>query len=173
MAKPKTNNSAHHEQAGLAWLSVVQTYQICQRRYEELLAIFGLTLAQFDALNAIDRLGDHALPKNIADALVVTRGNVSGLLKRLSFAGLVQLEPHPDDGRAWLVRLTADGRKRLQRAQAAARRFVIAQMQPFSAEEQESTRQLMQAMQAHLRSLDIHAIGLDRETDPNNRGHKS
>ena len=170
---PKTKKSADHEQAGLTWLSVVQTYQTCQRRYEELLAMFGLTLAQFDALNAIDRLGEHALPKNIADTLVVTRGNVSGLLKRLSAGGLVHLKPHPDDGRAWIVRLTAVGEKKLKRAQAAARRFVTAQMQPFDMEKQQTTRHIMQAMQSHLRSLDVHAIGMDQATESDHRGQKS
>ncbi|MEM7054363.1 MAG: MarR family winged helix-turn-helix transcriptional regulator [Pseudomonadota bacterium] len=149
--------------AGQAWLSVVQTYQLCQKRYEELLEQFGLTLAQFDALIAIDRLGDEALPKNIADSLVVTRGNVTGLLKRLVSAGLIKLRPHPVDGRASIVQLTGSAKNQIHHAKSAARRFIEVQLQPFTDAELESTGKLMQAMHAHLHSMDVHAIATTSE----------
>ena len=163
------NHLDNDDNAGLAWLSVVRTYQLCQHRYEELLSGFGLSLAQFDALNTIDRLGDAALPKNIADSLVVTRGNVSGLLKRLAAAGLIRQQAHPDDGRAFIVQLTNKANEILRQAQSAARAFVRAQMQPFTATELESTRQLMQSMHAHLHSLDIQAIAAQASDPPNKR----
>ena len=48
----------------------------------------------------IARLGDEALPKDIADELLVTRGNVTGLIQRLESAELIELRPHPVDGPA-------------------------------------------------------------------------
>ena len=149
--------------AGQAWLSVVQTYQLCQKRYEELLEQFGLTLAQFDALIAIDRLGEEALPKNIADSLVVTRGNVTGLLKRLASAGLITLRPHPVDGRASIAQLTSRAQIQLRRSKSAARSFVELQLKPFTKAELESTRKTMQTMHAHLQAMDIQAIATTSE----------
>ena len=57
-----------------------------------IVAFIGLLLTQFldapmfDALASIDALGDEAQPKAVADRLLVTRANVSGLLRRLDTA---------------------------------------------------------------------------------------
>ncbi|MEM1082349.1 MAG: MarR family transcriptional regulator [Pseudomonadota bacterium] len=143
---------------GKAWLSVIQTYQVCATRYEELLDYFGLTLAQFDALVAIERLGDQALPKNIADTLLVTRGNVTGLLKRMRVANLIERLPHPTDGRASIVQLTRSAQQQLKHAKRATRNFITEQVRPFTDPELESTQNLMQAMHSHLLTMDVQAI---------------
>jgi DNA-binding MarR family transcriptional regulator len=141
-----------------AWLSVVRAYQTCARRYEELLALHGLSTAQFDCLDAIARLGDDALPKHIAEALLVTRGNVTGLIQRLENAGLVKLEPHAVDGRARLVRLTEHGRCVHGAAKRSARAFVRAQLAPFDRSDLDQTHAVMNTMHFHLLELDVRAI---------------
>jgi len=144
--------------ASSAWLSVVRAYQTCTKRYEELLALHGLSAAQFDCMDAIDRLGDEALPKHIADALLVTRGNVTGLIRRLERAGLVQLEPHAADGRARLIRLTDQGAVLHQAAKRSARAFVRAQLAPFDRFDLDQTHAVMNTMHFHLLDLDVRAI---------------
>lgn len=162
IATSKTLNAkrAHAELAESAWFAVVLAYQACNRKYEQMLGTFGLTLPQFEAVMAIERLGEQALPKHIAEELLVTRGNVTGVLERLRARGLIRLHAHPVDGRARVASLTAEGTRVSAQARAAASRFIEAQLAPFSAEEMVATRQTMVRMRAHLATLDPDALAL-------------
>ena len=64
-----------------SWFTVVKAYLECNRRYAEMMQHFDLTIAQYDVLAAIESLGEDALPKGIADRLVVTRANISGVIR--------------------------------------------------------------------------------------------
>lgn len=165
-----------HTDAGLAqssWFAVVHAYQACTRKYEQMLAAFDLTLPQFEALAAIERLGEDALPKHIADALLVTRGNVTGVLERLRIRGLIALDPHPRDGRARIASLTAAGARVTAKARAAAARFIEAQLAPFSASEMEATRRTMLRMREHLETLDPDALARRPSTPRSARGKRA
>lgn len=140
------------------WFAVVGAYQTCTRRYEQLLARLDLTPAQYDALTAIQDLAEDAQPMKIAEQLLVTRGNVTGLLNRLAVRGLIRLRPHPADGRARIARLTPSGQALVERARPFARAFIEAQMEPFSRADLAMTRRLMERMQRHLEKLDPDTI---------------
>lgn len=144
--------------ASSTWLAVVRAYQTCNRRYEELLALHGLSAAQFDTLDAVHRLGVDALPKRIAETLLVTRGNVTGLLRRLEKAGLLRLQAHESDGRSRVARLTEVGRRLHREALRSTRAFVRAQLAPFSREDLDQTHATMNTMHFHLLALDVAAI---------------
>lgn len=80
---------------------------------------FGSTLPRFDMLSALDRAGDAGLTMGeVADMLMVSNGNVTGLSTRLKADGLV--EPVAGtDRRIQRLRLTGLGRARFA-AMAAA-----------------------------------------------------
>ncbi len=72
----------------------------------------GLSLAGFTVLNHLIRLGhERRPPALIANALQVTRGAITGTVKRLESQGLVRTEPDPKDGRGKGVSVTAQGRR--------------------------------------------------------------
>ncbi len=144
-----SNAPTRHE----AWFSVVEAYQTCNRLYEAMLQRFDLTVSQFDVLCAIEGLGADAQPKHIAERLVVTRGNVTGLLKGLVKRDLVTLHNHPEDGRARLCALTQRATQLMPQVRSAARRFIEVQLAPFSAQDLTHTHRLMTAMTQHLRTL--------------------
>ena len=141
-----------------SWLAVVRAYQACNRRYAQLLDAFGLTITQFDVLSAVRALGPEAVPGNIAEALVVTRGNVTGVLQRLQDRGLLMTRAHARDGRSFVCELTPEGRTLLLEARAAAAGFITEQLAPFDDRELESTRRQMERMREHLADLDPDAI---------------
>ena len=141
-----------------SWFSVVRTYEECARRYAGMLAHFDLTVSQFDALVSIEALGDAAQPRAVAERLLVTRANVSGLLRRLEKHGLISLSPNHSDKRSVLCALTPEGRKLTHRARAAAARFVRAQLAPFPKAELETLDHQMRAMYSHLQTLDPAAL---------------
>lgn len=75
----------------------------------------GLTLAQFDVLATLEQ-GEGITQQELAERLLVTKGNVVGLLDRVSAAGWVERRADPDDRRANRVYLTDRGRKLLAQA---------------------------------------------------------
>lgn len=119
---------------------------------------FGITATQFDVLYAIDSLGDAATPKAIADRLVVTKANISGVIKRLSDRGLVSTHISESDSRSYYCQLTNKGTGTLVDARNSSRRFISAQLAPFSTQELSSTESLMRRMRQHLLTLNPEAI---------------
>lgn len=142
----------------LSWFAVVRTYQECNRRYAALLKHYGLTVTQFDVLNAILRLGAEATPHAIAAELVVTRGNITGVLQRLQDHGWIETRRHVVDGRSFVCELTANGHRQVERARRAAALFIEQQLAPFTDDELRQTRELMDRMRQHLFTVDPAAI---------------
>lgn len=79
---------------------------------------FGLGEGEFDVLATLRRSGEpfELSPGDLAATTMVTSGAVSKRVDRLESAGLVTRERCSHDGRARLVRLTPEGRERIDRA---------------------------------------------------------
>ncbi|MDJ0758938.1 MAG: MarR family transcriptional regulator [Woeseiaceae bacterium] len=148
-----------------SWIAVVETYQECNRRYSAMLREFDLTVPQFDVLNAIHSLGDDALPKRIAERMLVTRGNVSGVLNRLQEHDLIVTRQTLRDRRSFVCELTPAGRKLFEAARSAAALFIEEQLSPFDADEMRNIEDKMRTMKAHLQTLDPVAIALRAKTN--------
>ncbi len=92
-----------------------------------------LTLPQFDVLAQLarcEREGLECTPGALSRLLLVTAGNVSGLVERLAVRGLIERIPDPADRRRVRLRLTARGRRDYKRArdrhaQALADRLAV------------------------------------------------
>ena len=153
-AMPTTSNGA----ALRTWFAVVRAYLACERRYARLLSHFGLTIPQFDALTALERRGGEATPAQLAESLMVTRGNVTGLIRRMQARKLLAIEPHPDDARSVRCVVTPVAKVRMTRARIPAAAFIADQMAPFDAAALADTERRMNQMCAHLDTLDGDAI---------------
>ena len=82
---------------------------ISQRLRDE----FGSTLPRFDMLSALDRAGDAGLTMGeVSRMLMVSNGNVTGIIDRLVEDGLVLRSMRDGDRRTSVVRLTEKGRLR-------------------------------------------------------------
>jgi DNA-binding MarR family transcriptional regulator len=79
----------------------------------------GVSMASFGLLNHLTSKGGADSPARLAQALMVTKGTVTALLKRLEARGLVALSPDPSDGRGKVVALTEAGRRSREAAIAA------------------------------------------------------
>ncbi len=73
----------------LAWLRLMRVHAAVNQRTTELVKRFDLTLAQFDV---IAQVGSHegSSQQELADALMVTKGNITQLLDRLEAGGLIE-----------------------------------------------------------------------------------
>ncbi len=71
----------------------------------------GLSMAGFTVLNHMIRLRhERRAPAQIASAVQVTRGAMTGTLKRLEAEGWIEVSPDETDGRGKAVRVTPAGR---------------------------------------------------------------
>jgi MarR family transcriptional regulator, organic hydroperoxide resistance regulator len=97
------------------WLRLARVYQKVQRQLERILDNARLTLPQFDVLANLG-MSEGISQQELAERLLVTKGNVCGLLDRMESAGLVERRPSPTDRRANRLYLTDKGRSSLKAA---------------------------------------------------------
>jgi DNA-binding MarR family transcriptional regulator len=79
----------------------------------------GVSMASFSLLNHLLSKGGADSPVRLAQALQVTKGAITAMLKRLEARGLVVLSADPRDGRGKIVSLTPDGLRARNEAVAA------------------------------------------------------
>ena len=79
----------------------------------------GVSMASFSLLNHLLSKGGSDSPVRLAQALQVTKGAITAMLKRLEARGLVVLSADPRDGRGKIVSLTPDGLRVRNEAVAA------------------------------------------------------
>lgn len=80
---------------------------------------FGITLARFDLLAQLDRAGSGLTMGELSRRMMVTNGNVTGLIDRLVDEDLVTRVPKPDDRRVQIIELTRAGRRSFERMSMA------------------------------------------------------
>jgi DNA-binding MarR family transcriptional regulator len=94
------------------WLRLIRVHAQLGRRIDHLFARHGLSSAQFDVLATLGH-GEGITQQELARRLLVTKGNVCGLIDRMEAAGWVERRPDPEDRRANRIYLTDPGRSRL------------------------------------------------------------
>lgn len=96
---------------------VLRLAQTFDRLRADHLKEFGLVPGDFDVLATIRRIEGAAgvNPGRLLQSVLITSGGLTKRLDRLETAGWVARHPDPDDRRATLVRLTAEGRDLIDR----------------------------------------------------------
>jgi DNA-binding MarR family transcriptional regulator len=102
-----------------------------------------LTLPQFDVLAQLHRRPEGMRPGQLTRELLVTAGNVTGIVARLEALNLVARRRVPEDRRAVRLRLTARGRRLMARAIPRHRREVGALLGRVDVLRLESLRDLL------------------------------
>lgn len=96
------------------WLQLVRVYSRIQRRLEQSLNKQDITLAQFEILMTLKNCQGIS-QQELAEHMLVTKGNVCVLVERLEKSGWVERSADPTDGRAYRLGLTPAGRVMLKR----------------------------------------------------------
>jgi DNA-binding MarR family transcriptional regulator len=94
------------------WLRLLTCTNLMERNIRQTMREqFDTTLPRFDILSQLDRTPDGLTMGDLSRRLMVSNGNVTGLVDRLVGEELVLREPSPHDRRAQLVRLTKLGKQ--------------------------------------------------------------
>jgi DNA-binding MarR family transcriptional regulator len=124
---PRSRPAASAEQDAIsAWLRLLRVRALVEREVRRGLGE-GLTLPQFDVLNHLFRSTGGMTFVELSRELLVTAGNLTGIVDRLEDLGLVRRAPHPGDRRAIRLTLTPRGRA-MVRARVPAHRRAVARL---------------------------------------------
>jgi DNA-binding MarR family transcriptional regulator len=124
------------------WVRLLKAHGLVLRELRRRVP-FDLTLAQFDVLAQLDRDPDGMTGSALTRALLVTAGNVTGIVGRLARLGLVERRPVPGDRRAARIRLTARGRQVMKRALPRHRHDVASLLSALSPRDLDVLRGLL------------------------------
>jgi len=117
-----------HKQELRLWLRLFSSTTLIEREIRKRLRHrFDTTLPRFDLMAQLDKVPAGMKLGELSRRLMVSNGNTTALVDTLLPRGLIESQPAPDDGRAQLVRLTAEGRRQF-RVMAAAHEQWIAEM---------------------------------------------
>lgn len=111
---PVLNEDPRGWEAGVV-TTLLRFHNRLERRMGEALGGHGLTLPQFDVLATLWH-GEGITQQELAERLLVSKGNVVGLIDRVGAAGWVERRPDPEDRRANRLYLTEAGREILGQA---------------------------------------------------------
>jgi len=110
--REKLGGAPHSKQSLRVWLRLLSCSNVIERRIRKNLAReFGTTLPRFDVLSALDRAPGGLTMSALSGMLMVSNGNVTGLVNRLINDGLVARRVDKNDRRTFHVRLTDEGRR--------------------------------------------------------------
>ena len=101
-------------------ISLMRAQQIVLSRLEDVVRPLGLSYARYEVLMLLcfSRRGSLPLAR-IGERLQVHPASVTGAVAKLEAQGLLVREPHPDDRRAVVARITDEGRRAADAATAA------------------------------------------------------
>jgi len=125
---------------------------------ERLRREFDVTLPRFDVLAALYRSPDGMLMTELSRVLMVSNGNVTGIVDRLVGEGLIRRSRRNGDRRTSIVRLTPAGDRYFERLAGAHERWVDELLGMFSPQEVEQlSEQLKPLKPAHETGQEEHA----------------
>lgn len=94
------------------WVKVAFVYQKAFRAMGERLTDVGLSVAQFDLLACLIMAEPERLKQSeLANRLLVTKGNISGMLSRMTEQDLVDRVDDPEDKRSKRIVISERGRR--------------------------------------------------------------
>lgn len=105
----ETAGYGRHENLRL-WLRLLTcTILIESKIRAQLEGHFSVTLPQFDLMAQLDRVPEGLTMSTLSERLMVSNGNVTGIVKRLIAEGLVERQISKTDRRSFVVSLSRKG----------------------------------------------------------------
>jgi DNA-binding MarR family transcriptional regulator len=104
---------------------------------------YGSTLPRFDLLAQLDRHPEKLTMGELSSLMMVSGGNVTGLVRQLETEGLVSRSSRPNDRRTYQVGLTARGKKHFDKMAVQHEAWVV---ELFGQMEHDAQEDLMQSL---------------------------
>lgn len=126
------------------WLRLFATANAVETELSRRLrAEFGMTLPRFDLMAQLAKAGDDVTLGDLSRRLMVTNGNVTGLVDRLLADKLVERRAKEGDRRSATVSLTEDGERLFAEMARVHRTWIEEIFDGLSAEERSALSGLL------------------------------
>ena len=113
---------------------------------------FETTLPRFDILAQLDRAEGDMTMGQLSSQLMVSNGNITGLVDRLVQEQIVSRKPAPGDRRTQLVRLTDHGRELFQKMVPEHEAWVADMMSGLDRDEMNELLNLLGRLKSSVKS---------------------
>lgn len=110
--KSTTVPASHSKESIRTWLRLLSCETVIEQRLRSHFRThFPVTLPQFDVLSALERADGPLTMSQLSKELMVSNGNVTGVIDRMEKIDFVKRTRGKHDRRIQYIRLTAKGRK--------------------------------------------------------------
>lgn len=152
-AKIRPRNVSLSKQRLRLWLRLLRATRAMESDLRERLRVrFGITLPQFDVMAALYRKADGITMTELSRMLIVSNGNVTGIIERLVADKLVTRRPAAGDRRSFLVRLTPKGQQQFGVVAGAHQEWVDRLLSDFDTEQAEMIIQHLDGLPSRVRN---------------------
>lgn len=125
VANEKLEDQPVSKQRLRLWLQMLKTTRFIENELREELRLgFQSTLPRFDVMAMLDRTREGLRMSQLSKQLMVSNGNVTGIIDRLVQEGFVMRVQVKGDKRATLVRLTPKGIEKFAEMAAEHERWI-------------------------------------------------
>ena len=146
---------SEHAQELRLWLRLLACSQLIEKRVRtQLRERFDTTLPRFDLMAQLERHPEGLKMKELSQRLMVTGGNVTGITDQLVAEGLVERVGVEGDRRAFLVRLTPEGRETFERMAVEHEQWIVQAFEGLSPRELDQLHKLLGKVKQHQMDLE-------------------
>lgn len=147
------------------WLRILTIHKLINNEVRKRLREeFGMSLSRFDLLAQLDGKPAGMRMGELSKRLMVTTGNITGLVDELVAEGQVERLPDPTNRRASLAAMTAKGRKAFATAAKANESWIAEMFSGLTAPEKTAMFDMLGRQKADIAAR-LHDAGA-RETKP-------
>jgi DNA-binding MarR family transcriptional regulator len=156
VARPdhETRVTADHHQSLRLWLRMLACTNLIEAQIRSRLRVnFQTTLPRFDLMAQLERNPDGLKMGELSRRMMVTGGNVTGITDQLVSEGLVVREDNPKDRRAYIVKLTKEGKRVFKQMAEAHEDWIIDLFEGLGEKEKQELYSLLAQLKQHVAGL--------------------
>ena len=143
---------ADHEAELRLWLRLLTCTTLIEGEVRSRLRdTFDVTLPRFDLMAQLDKAPNGMTLGELSQRMMVSNGNVTGLVDRLVEQKMIERRPSPTDRRAMLVNLTPEGRKTFRTMARTHEGWIAEIFEGLTRNEMDSLMQLLAKTKAAAR----------------------
>lgn len=151
----KQEQTPREKRALRVWLGLLTSSQLIEKQVRaRFRAEFDTTLPRFDVMAALAREPEGQTMGDISRWLLVSSGNITGIVSRLEADGLVTRSRSTDDRRTHLVRLSRKGRAEFERLSSIHEQWIKELLCGISRQEMASLDELLKKVKVCLAKKD-------------------
>jgi DNA-binding MarR family transcriptional regulator len=143
-------NDDTHESLRL-WLRLLTCSNLIENHVRKALAAeFKTTLPRFDLMAQLERAPQGLQMGELSRRLLVTGGNVTGIVDQLERLGLIVRASDPSDRRAYLVKLTKEGKRQFSQMAAEHESWIVKLFAGLGLRDQRALNESLSRLRAQL-----------------------